>query len=83
VWFNVDVNRGATVEFYAEVDPDNLSAETDKTNNRFPATGTIALEFEKRDEFTVLGWRMRYHPPVSRATSGPAAGRFTRAGISG
>jgi len=62
VWFNVDSVNGTTVLYYAEIDPDNIYAETDESNNRYPASGTLSVDFRKRRTFDVMGWRMRYHP---------------------
>lgn len=63
VWFRVDTNsNSANVQFYAEVDPNNVIAETNESNNRYPPSGTISLNFQKRDTVDVTGWPTRYHP---------------------
>ena len=50
------------VSFYAEVDPNHTISETNEGNNRYPASGTITLNFRKRDTLKTVGWRLRYHP---------------------
>lgn len=62
VYFNVNFNSDVNVTFYAVVDPGNVIAETNEGNNRFPATGTIALNFKKQRTLKVVGQRLRYHP---------------------
>lgn len=63
VWFRVDTNsNSANVQFWAEVDPNNVVAETNESNNRFPASGTISMNFQKRDTVDITSWRTRYHP---------------------
>jgi hypothetical protein len=63
IWYNVNFSNGTNVTYYAEVDPDNVIAETNETNNRFPAVGTMSMNFFKRQNEPIVGWRMRYHPP--------------------
>lgn len=63
VWFNVNFTNDVDVSYYAEVDPNNIYPELNENNNRFPATGTNTITFQKRRTFSVVGWRMRYHPP--------------------
>ncbi len=62
IYFNVNFNNDIPVSFYAEVDPSNTIAETNEGNNRYPASGTIALTFRKRDTLKIVGQRVRYHP---------------------
>ncbi len=63
VWFNVNFSNDVPVSFYAEVDPDHVIAETNESNNRYPAgSGTITLNFRKRSTMTIVGQRLRYHP---------------------
>ncbi len=63
IWFNVNFNSTVSVQFYAIVDPDNVYAETNETNNRFPAgSGTITLNFQTRRTVSIVGQRLRYHP---------------------
>ena len=63
VWFNVNFNSDINVQFYAIVDPNNIYAETNESNNRFPAgSGTISLTFRSRDTMGIVGQRLRYHP---------------------
>ena len=44
VWFNADFTNGVTVSYYAEVDPNHIYAETNESNNRFPASGTQSVD---------------------------------------
>ena len=37
IWFNVNFSSDVPVSFYAEVDPNNVIAETNESNNRYPA----------------------------------------------
>ncbi len=62
VYFNVNFNNDVNVTFYAEVDPGNVIVETNEGNNRFPASGTIALNFKKQRTLKIVGQRLRYHP---------------------
>ena len=62
VYFNVNFASDVPVSFYAEVDPDHTINETNEGNNRYPASGTITLNFRQRDTLKVVGWRLRYHP---------------------
>ncbi|MCB0122258.1 MAG: hypothetical protein KDE58_08455, partial [Caldilineaceae bacterium] len=62
IYFNVNFNNDINVDFYAEVDPNNVIAETNNNNNRYPANGYITLTFRKRDTLKIIGQRTRYHP---------------------
>ncbi|HSP54901.1 MAG TPA: dockerin type I domain-containing protein [Dehalococcoidia bacterium] len=62
LWFNVDFTNDVDVYFYAEVDPDHLYVETNEGNNRFPASGTQSVSFQKRASKSIVGLRTRYHP---------------------
>ncbi len=62
VYFNVNFSNDVVVDFYAEVDPNNTIAETNETNNRYPASGYITLTFRRRDTLKIVGQRLRYHP---------------------
>lgn len=62
IYFNVNFSSDVAVSFYAEVDPSNTVSETNESNNRYPASGTTALNFRKRDTLKTVGWRLRYHP---------------------
>jgi hypothetical protein len=63
IWFNVNFSNDVLVSFYAEVDPGNIIAETNNSNNRYPAgSGLITLNFRRRDTMTIVGQRLRYHP---------------------
>jgi len=58
----VNFSNDIAVSFYATVDPNNTIAETNESNNRYPANGTISLNFRTRDTLKVVGQRVRYHP---------------------
>ncbi len=62
VYFNVNFTNDIPVSFYAEVDPNNALTESNEGNNRFPAVGTFALNFRKRDALKIVGYRLYYHP---------------------
>jgi hypothetical protein len=64
VWFYVDFSNDVTVDFYARVDPNNTFAETDETNNRYPASAGnyITLNFRRHKTLDIVGQRLRYHP---------------------
>ena len=62
VYFNVNFNNDVVVDFWAEVDPDNVISETDETNNRYPSSGYLTRTFRKRDKLKIVGQRLRYHP---------------------
>jgi hypothetical protein len=63
IYFNVNFSSSVTVDFYAVVDPDNTIPETNETNNRYPAAGYLTLTFQSRNDLTIVGQRLRYHPP--------------------
>ena len=56
VYFNVNFGSTVAVDFYAVVDPNNLLAESNEGNNRFPAVGYITLNFTPRQ---VIEYRRR------------------------
>ena len=62
IYFNVNFTVNMPVEFYAVVDPDNTIAETNESNNRFPASGATTLTFRPRKGMKIVGQRLDYHP---------------------
>jgi uncharacterized repeat protein (TIGR01451 family) len=62
VYFNVNFTNDVGVSFYAEVDPAGAVGETNETNNRYPASGTISMNFRRRASLAIVGQRLRYHP---------------------
>ncbi|HBX69431.1 MAG TPA: hypothetical protein DEH25_08620 [Chloroflexi bacterium] len=62
IYFNVNFTNNVPVSFYAVVDPDNIFTESNESNNRYPASGTITLNFQKRDTLKIVGQRLYYHP---------------------
>ncbi len=62
VYFNVNFSSTVAVDFYAVVDPNNLLAESNEGNNRFPAVGYLTLNFTPRRSLNIVGERLRYHP---------------------
>ncbi len=62
IYFNVNFSNDINVDFYAIVDPNNIIAETNESNNRYPVSGYITLTFQNRGEMKIVGQRLRYHP---------------------
>jgi len=62
VYFNANFPNDVVVDFYAEVDPNNVIAESNEGNNRYPASGYLTLTFHRRDTLKIVGQRLRYHP---------------------
>ncbi len=62
IFFRVNFPQGTSVDFYAVVDPDNVYGETDESNNRYPASGYLTLNFQQRTALNISGQRLRYHP---------------------
>jgi hypothetical protein len=62
IYFNVNFNNNTVVKFHAIVDPDNAYSELNESNNRYPASGDITLNFTKRRTMKIVGQRLRYHP---------------------
>lgn len=62
VYFNVNFSSTIAVDFYAIVDPNNTISETNEGNNRYPASGTIRLDFQNRTSMKIVGERLDYHP---------------------
>ncbi|HEU5101743.1 MAG TPA: DUF11 domain-containing protein, partial [Roseiflexaceae bacterium] len=62
IYFNVNFTNDVNVTFYAEVDPNGAIGETNESNNRYPSSGTIGLNFRKRAALNIVGQRLRYHP---------------------
>jgi hypothetical protein len=62
IYFNVNFSNDVAVDFYAIVDPDDIIQETNESNNRYPASGYITLNFRTRDTLKIVGQRLYYHP---------------------
>jgi hypothetical protein len=62
IYFYVNFANSVSVDFWAEVDPDNIIPETDETNNRYPAAGYLTLTFQPRTTMKIVGQRLYYHP---------------------
>ncbi|MCK4724562.1 MAG: DNRLRE domain-containing protein, partial [Anaerolineales bacterium] len=58
VYFNVNFTNDIPVDFYAIVDPNGTISETNESNNRFPASGYITLNFRRRDNLKIVGDRL-------------------------
>ncbi len=59
------------LEVYIEVDPDNAVAETDETNNRYPASGYVALPVQNTPTLNVTLVPVTYQgatPDITNAT---------------
>ncbi|MCA9998926.1 MAG: hypothetical protein KDE56_24355, partial [Anaerolineales bacterium] len=62
VYFNVNFANDVVVDFYAVVDPNNNIAESNESNNRYPANGYITKTFRRTETLDIVGRRLRYHP---------------------
>jgi uncharacterized repeat protein (TIGR01451 family) len=62
IYFNVNFSNNTFVRFYAIVDPNSTIAETNETNNRYPASGFMSINFSQREAMKIVGKRLRYHP---------------------
>jgi uncharacterized repeat protein (TIGR01451 family) len=62
VFFVVNFNNATAVRFHAIVDPNNVLAETNEGNNRFPASGDVTISFSPRRTMKVVSQRLDYHP---------------------
>jgi hypothetical protein len=62
IYFNVNFTNDVQVGFYAEVDPQDIIAETNESNNRYPSSGLINLTFHRANPMTIVGQRLYYHP---------------------
>jgi hypothetical protein len=60
-YFTAYSGAPATIQFWAEVDPDHIY-NTSYSNPRYPSVGTIVMNFDNRRTFTVAGERLYYHP---------------------
>lgn len=81
VFFNVTSSSPSiNVEFYAEVDPANTLSESNEANNRYPASGSITMTFQRRASFRVVGRSIHYHPSGYSGTQDPAGWAITGGG---
>jgi uncharacterized repeat protein (TIGR01451 family) len=62
VYFNVNFSNNTFVKFYALVDPNSAISETNESNNRYPTSGYLSLNFSQRESMKIVGKRLRYHP---------------------
>ncbi|HWQ14122.1 MAG TPA: hypothetical protein VNL77_15090, partial [Roseiflexaceae bacterium] len=62
VFFVVNFTNPTAVKFHAIVDPNGTIAETNETNNRFPASGDVIISFSPRRTMKIVGERLDYHP---------------------
>jgi len=62
VYFSVNFGSTVPVRYYAIVDPNGTLAETNESNNRFPAAGTRSINFAPSRTMKIVGQRLRYHP---------------------
>lgn len=70
--FNIPIDRSLLVggiEFYVEVDPDNLIAEIDETNNRFPQLGYFRPALVSVETFEVTIVPIIYNGEALQDTS--------------
>ena len=81
VFFNVTSSSpSVNVEFYAEVDPANTLSESNEANNRYPASGSITMTFQRRASSKVVGRSIHYHPSGYSGTQDPAGWAITGGG---
>jgi hypothetical protein len=62
-FFMCDCNNGDTLNFRAEVDPDDTITESNESNNLFPVGGTLNLRVWNRQSIDITAVPMRYNPP--------------------
>jgi len=68
IYFNVNFSNNVIVDFYAEVDPNNVIAETNENNNCYPTLSCsspspyLTRTFQNGVTKKIVGYRLRYHP---------------------
>lgn len=55
-------NNNVVIEYFVEVDPNNVIAEYNESDNRFPATGFAEAAFRRTAPLSIEGQRIDYHP---------------------
>lgn len=55
-------NSNVVIEYFVEVDPANLIAEINESDNRFPASGFAEASFRRTAPLSIEGQRIDYHP---------------------
>ncbi|MBM4467084.1 MAG: CSLREA domain-containing protein [Chloroflexi bacterium] len=68
--FYLTVPTDHKVSIWAEVNSDKARLEPDYTNNRYPATGTVDMEFKTRKSLSIGYVIVDYHPKPSHDWSG-------------
>lgn len=78
-YFTINGNSARVVDFYAVVDPNNVIAETNETNNRYPSSGHLTMTFRPRQGLDIAGSRLRWDPsgPDGPWTAGNGSGSGT------
>ena len=63
--FYLQAPQAGTLSVWAEVNKDKARKEPDYTNNRYPATGTVDVEFKKRESLSIGYYLVNYKPDKS------------------
>ncbi|MFQ5667908.1 MAG: hypothetical protein ACE5I7_15955 [Candidatus Binatia bacterium] len=69
--FYLNVPTGRKVHLWAEINADKAWPESDHSNNRHPATGTVDVEFKQRKPLSVGYVLVDYHPRHPSAATFP------------
>jgi CSLREA domain-containing protein len=64
--FYLTVPTAGTVSFWAEINKDQSRFEGNYNNNRYPATGTLDIEFKARKPLSIGYVMIDYHPKPSQ-----------------
>ncbi|GEM_PF-887528 len=72
--FYLTVPTAGTVSFWAEVNKDQSRFEGNYNNNRYPATGTLDIEFKARKALSIGYVMIDYHPKPSQLSYKKFAG---------
>ncbi len=72
--FYLTVPTAGTVSFWAEVNKDQSRFEGNYNNNRYPATGTLDIEFKARKPLSIGYVMIDYHPKPSQLSYKKFAG---------
>jgi len=63
--FYLQAPKAGTLSVWAEVNSDKARPEPDYTNNRYPATGTVDVEFKTRKPLSIGYYLVNYKPQQS------------------
>jgi len=68
--FYLSIATEGKVSFYAKINDDKSWPEPDYSNNRYPATGTVDVDFKTRKNLNIGYVLVDYHPQPSHDWSG-------------